>query len=152
MVLAKFCAAAILYAIMWLPLIAAIYILRQYSGDRAGVDTGALGSTYLGILLMGGVFLSLGCLASAVTRTQATAGMLGLFFGASVFLLGYLIKEKAVMGTGWQAKTMAGLDIFQHMWDFSRGIIDTRPVLLLLSLAFFFLFLTLRFVESRRWK
>ena len=42
--------------------------------------------------------------------------------------------------------------LFQHMWDFSRGIVDTRPIILLLSMAFFFLFVTLRFVESRRWK
>jgi ABC-2 type transport system permease protein len=38
------------------------------------------------------------------------------------------------------------------MHDFARGIVDTRPVVLLLSLTVFFLFLTLRVVESRRWK
>jgi len=38
------------------------------------------------------------------------------------------------------------------MHDFSRGIVDTRPVVLYLSLTLFFLFLTLRVVESRRWK
>jgi hypothetical protein len=38
------------------------------------------------------------------------------------------------------------------MRDFARGVVDTRSVVLLLSMTFFFLFLTLRVVESRRWK
>jgi hypothetical protein len=38
------------------------------------------------------------------------------------------------------------------MQDFSRGIVDTRPVVFLVSLTLFFLFLNLRIVESRRWK
>jgi hypothetical protein len=43
-------------------------------------------------------------------------------------------------------------DLFKQMRDFARGVMDTRPVVLLVSLTSFFLFLTLRVVESRRWK
>ena len=38
------------------------------------------------------------------------------------------------------------------MDDFARGVVDTRAVVFYVSATFFFLFLTLRVVESRRWK
>jgi ABC-2 type transport system permease protein len=47
---------------------------------------------------------------------------------------------------------LASLALFNQMYDFARGVVDTRAVILYLTLTFFFLFLTLRIVESRRWK
>ncbi len=110
-----------------------------------------MGSTFLGILLLGGVLLSLGCCASALTRSQAIAAMISLVFGASVFLLGYLAFGLQAQDA-WQAKVLGCFDLFKQMRDFSRGVVDTRPVVLLVSLTLYFLFLTLRVVESRRWK
>jgi len=43
-------------------------------------------------------------------------------------------------------------ELFQQMREYAHGVVDTRSVVFLLSLTFFFLFLTLRVVESRRWK
>jgi ABC-2 type transport system permease protein len=110
-----------------------------------------MGSTFLGILLLGAVLLSLGCCASALTRSQAIAAVISLGFGASVFLAGYLAFESAAQDT-WQAQVLRCFDLFHQMNDFARGVLDTRPIVLLVSLTLFFLFLTLRVVESRRWK
>ena len=77
--------------------------------------------------------------------------MISLGFGASVFLLGYLASQLPAQET-WQAQVLGCFDLFEQMHDFARGVVDTRPVVLLVSLTFFFLFLTLRVVESRRWK
>ena len=52
----------------------------------------------------------------------------------------------------WQAQLLSRFALFSQMHDFARGVVDTRPVVFFLSLTFFFLFLTLRAVESRRWK
>ena len=150
-VLAKFTAALIFYMVMWLPLLACIFIVRYYTHDPTGFDAGILASTFFGIALIGGLFLSLGCCASAITRSQVAAAMISLLFGASIFLLGVLggqLPEQA----SWQAQALAHLSLFEHMHDFARGVVDTRPVVLLVSLTLFFLFLTLRIVESRRWK
>jgi ABC-2 type transport system permease protein len=43
-------------------------------------------------------------------------------------------------------------NLFDQMHDFARGVVDTRPVIFAISLTLFFLFLTLRVIESRRWK
>lgn len=151
-VLSKFTAAMVFYAAMWLPLLACLAVVRRYTGDASAFDFGAALSTFTGIFLIGGLFVSLGCLASSLTRSQITAGMVSLVFGASIFLLGFLADQDPNPAASWHAKTLAFFNFFDHMHDFARGVIDTRPVVLFSSLTFFFLFLTLRVVESRRWK
>ena len=151
MVAAKFTGALSFYALMWLPLLGCLLVVHHYTNDTAPLDGGAVAGTFLGIILLGGVFISLGCWASAMTRSQVIAAMLSLVFGASVFLLGYLASQLPAQDD-WQTRVLSCFDLFEQMHNFARGVVDTRPVVLLGSLTLFFLFLTLRVVESRRWK
>jgi ABC-2 type transport system permease protein len=150
-VLAKFTAGLLFYAVMWVPLAGCLLVIRRYTNDPAALDTGVLASTFLGIVLLGGVFISLGCCASALSRSQVVAAMISLLFGASLFLVSVLAAQVPAQMT-WQAQVLAALAFFDQMHDFARGIVDTRAVVLYLTLTFFFLFVTLRIVESRRWK
>lgn len=150
-VLAKFTAAMIFYCVLWLPLLACLVVIRQYSSNTAGFDPSIVACTFLGILLLGCLFISLGCCASALTRSQVIAAVLGLGFGASLFLLGVLADQIPVQVT-WQKKVLATLAFFEQMHEFARGVVNLEAVVLYLSACFFFLFLTLRVVESRRWK
>ena len=150
-VLAKFSAAMVVYLVMWLPLLACLAVTRQFSGDPAALDPGTLASTYLGILLIGGVFISCGCFASSLTRSQALAAILSLVCCTTLFLLSFLAGWVASM-PGWAAQLLASMALFEQMHDFARGVIDTRPIVFFVSLTALFLFLTLRVVESRRWK
>ena len=150
-VLAKFTAAMLFYVLMWLPLLGCLLLVRRFTHDAAALDAGVVGGMCLGILLLGAVFISLGCCASALTRSQAIAAMISLVFGASLFLLGYLASQLPAQES-WQGQMLSCFALFEQMHDFARGVVDTRPVVLLASLSFFFLFLTLRVVESRRWK
>ena len=52
----------------------------------------------------------------------------------------------------WQSQVLSYFNLFDQMNDFARGVVDTRAVIFYVSATFFFLFLTLRVVESRRWK
>src|ERR1043166_1071452 len=64
-VLAKFSAAMTFYVLLWLPLLGCVLVVRFYTNEPAVLDPGIMGSTFLGILLLGGLFISLGCCASA---------------------------------------------------------------------------------------
>ena len=150
-VLAKFTAGLIFYTLTWLPLLGCLFIVRHFANEPGALDAGVVASTFLGIVLIGALFISLGCCASALTRSQVTAAMISLLFGVSVFCVGVL-ADRFPQETTWQAQALASLAIFDQMHDFARGVVDTRPVVLYLSLTLFFLFLTLRIVESRRWK
>ncbi len=95
--------------------------------------------------------MSLGCFASALTRSQIIAAMISFTLGFTLFLLSFL--PNALSRFSGAAAVVAHLAMFDHMNDFARGLINTRVcVVFYVSLTVLFLFLTLRVVESRRWK
>jgi len=149
-VAAKFTAALIFYMTMWLPLLGCILILRHFTNDPAPLDIGVIGTTFLGIFLLGCLFLSLGCFASALTRSQVIAAIISLFFSIGLFMLSFLADR--VPDNGWKSRVLTFFDLPDQMHDFVRGVVDTRPIVFCLTVTFFFLFLTLRVIESRRWK
>jgi ABC-2 type transport system permease protein len=153
-VVAKFAAAIVFYMIAWLPLLACLFIVQHFTSQAGALDAGTVGGMYLGIFLMGCVFLSLGCLASAVSQSQMTAAMISFVLGISLFSLAYLAKAtQAKLAAGhWQTQALSYFNLFDQMEDFARGAVDTRAVIFYATATFFFLFLTLRVVESRRWK
>ncbi len=150
-VLAKFSAGMIFYLVMWLPLLGCVLLVRHYTASDTALDGGVLAGTFMGVAFLGAVFISAGCCASSMTRNQVTAAMLSLGFGATLFMLGYL-ADQATASQGWQQEVITSFAFFSYMHDFARGVVDTRAVVLMSSLTVFFLFLTLRIVESRRWK
>ncbi|MGH7976863.1 MAG: ABC transporter permease [Limisphaerales bacterium] len=150
-VAAKFTAAIIFYTIMWLPVLVCLFVVRHFTDQRGALDAGTVGGMYLGIFLVGCLFLSLGCFASSIARSQMTAAMISFVLGVSLFSLGFL-AEAIPAAAQWQSQTLSYFGLFEQMGDFARGIVDTRAVVFYVSLTFFFLFLTLRAVESRRWR
>jgi ABC-2 type transport system permease protein len=151
-VLAKFSAALVFYLVLWLPFIGCVLLLRRYTSDPSALDFGALASTYLGLALQGCLFLSFGCLASALTQSQIVAAMMSFVFGVTVFVLSFLFEQIAAAAAGWLNEVSQHLTLTDHMQEFARGIVDTRRVVFYLSMTLLFLFLTHRVVESRRWK
>jgi ABC-2 type transport system permease protein len=150
-VLAKFTGAMLFYLVLWLPLLACVFIVRYYSHDPTALDPGAVGSTYLGIFLLGCVYISLGILASALTRSQIIAAMVSIASGITLLFLSFLSASVGSQA-GWQAQMVAHLALGEHMRDFTYGVVDSRPLVLYFTLTVFFLFLSWRTVESRRWK
>jgi len=150
-VLAKFTAAWMFYVVMWLPMIACLYIVQHFARQSGALEAGTVGGMLLGTALVGALFVALGCFASALTHSQMVAAMVSLVLGTSLVALGF-VAEQVNVTSAWQSQLLAHFALFSQMHDFARGVIDTRPVVFLLSLTFLFLFLTLRVVESRRWK
>jgi ABC-2 type transport system permease protein len=103
---------------------------------------------YLGLLLIGGSFLSLGLFISSLTRNQIVAAMITF----SVFLLLWVINWVSTF-VGPTAQTILNyLSITEHFDDFAKGIIDTKHVVYYLSFMAMGLFLTLKAVDSERWR
>ena len=150
-VLAKFTGAMIFYVLMWLPLLGCLAIIRYYAHDPTLLDPGTIGTTFLGIFLLGGLYMSMGCLASAMTRSQIIAAMLSFAGGMALFLMSFISMTFAAQ-SGWKSQLFTHVGLIEHMKDFARGVVDTRPLILYLSLTGMFLFFTYKVVESRRWK
>jgi ABC-2 type transport system permease protein len=150
-VAAKFAAAVIFYLVTWLPMIACLFVVRHFTNQPDALAAGTVGGMYLGIFLVGCLFLSLGCFASAISRTQMGAAMISFVLGVTLFSLGFL-AEALPATAQWQSQALSYFGLFEQMHDFARGVVDTRTVTFYVTATFFFLFLTLRAVESRRWK
>jgi len=150
-VLAKFTGGLLFFLITWLPLLGCVLVVRYYSNDPSVLNLGTVASTYFGIFLLGCLYVSLGVFASAVTRSQMIAVIFGVAMGFTLFMLSFLSSTLASQ-TGWEAQLVAHLGLMEHMRDFAQGVVDTRPVILYLSLTIFFLFLSWKTIESRRWK
>lgn len=150
-VLAKFTAALFFYMVMWLPLLACIFILRYVSHDATLADPGTIASTWLGIFLLGSLYMALGCFASSLTSSQIVSAMVSFALGIGLFILGFVVDEFPLQKS-WMSETLSYMSMHVHMSEFARGTIDTRYIVFYVSLTVFFLFLTYRVVESRRWK
>ena len=115
----------------------------------AGIDPMPVLTSYLGVLLAGAMFLSLGLLVSSWVKSQLVAWMLSLLLGLC-FVLPAALR--------WQFDTGSAVDPFvyyvsvpEHFRrDFTRGVIDTRPLVLYASVMLCCLFLTVRSLEARR--
>jgi ABC-2 type transport system permease protein len=150
-VLAKFTAALIFFMIMWLPLLGCVFILRYFTSGSNLVATGTLCSTFLGIFLLGCLYMAVGCFASAVTRNQIVAAMISFAIGAALFLLSFLADHLALERT-WAVRVLDSMCVWQQMQEFARGVVDTRYIVFCATATVFFLFLTCRVIESRRWR
>jgi len=112
-------------------------------------DVGVAATGYLGMILLGAAYLSVGIFASTLTRHQIVAaivaiGMLAFF----VVLMGFVVS----LGVRPWADLAAKLNAMTYFRDFSRGVFDSRGLVYFLSATALFLFLSVKTLESRRWR
>ena len=107
-----------------------------------------IATSYLGLLLLGGCFVSVGLLISSMTKNQVVSGMATF----AVFLMLWVINWLADSTGPTTQEVLTYLSITEHFDDFSRGVLDTKHVVYYLSFIAFGLFLTAKAVDSERWK
>jgi ABC-2 type transport system permease protein len=144
-VLAKYAAVLTTYVAMWAPTALYLVILGR-TGD---LDWHAAGSAYLGVLLAGAGYLSVGLCASALTKSQLIAmvstGLVLLF----LFILG-MAEFVARDGTAMH-DVSAHVSIWAAMNDFASGVIDSRRLVFYGTLTVLPLYVATRAVEAWRW-
>ena len=143
-VIGKFLAALCFYVILLVPTAVYVVILKIVSAP----DAGPLISGYLGLLLMGGVFISIGLFASSLSKNQIIAGVICLI----ALLLFWVIGWAGEAMSGGFSKVLVYIGFFEHFEGFQKGIIDTRDVIYYVTTAALFIFLTVRILETRKWK
>jgi len=105
-------------------------------------------SGYLGLFLMGASFISIGTFFSSLTSNQLVAGV--STFGVSLLFL--IIGWAAPFAGPVMSSILSEFSILVHFESFSKGVIDTKDITYYLFLTGFFIFLTLRSLESARWR
>jgi ABC-2 type transport system permease protein len=115
----------------------------------AGIDPYPVLTSYLGVVLAGAMFLALGLFVSSLVKSQLVAWMLALLLGL-VFVLPSLLRWWFDTGSPGY-RLVYFVSVPEHFRrDFTRGVIDTRPLVLYVTVTLFCLFLTVRSLEARR--
>lgn len=144
-VVGKYLAALAFYLFLWLPTLAYAGLIAWQSE----VDWGPVMAGYLGILGIGALFLSVGLFASALSKSQLVAAI--ITFAMLILLFSFGLLETLLQGE--TAKAVFGyLNLWNHMDEFARGVVDSRRLVYYLSATLFFLFLTTRALEARKWR
>jgi ABC-2 type transport system permease protein len=145
-VVGKFLAAYVFYLSLWLPTVLYAGILFKYSSpDWRPMLTG-----YLGVALLGAMFIAVGEFTSALTRNQIVAYMAAAACLLGLFLGGLLLPMQFKGETA--SRILEYFNLYAHVREFGQGIVDSRHVVYYLSVTVFTLFVTTRAIESRKWR
>jgi len=143
-VFGKFLAAmALLCTAIGLTLVFAITVKSLGPLDRGPAIGG-----YLGLVLMGGAYVSIGVMASALTRNSIVSFIVAFAISFALYLLGRLTQ---FLPQSMQ-KLVAFLSIDGHFENIGRGVVDSRDVIYYLSVMTVCLLIATLSLESRRWK
>jgi ABC-2 type transport system permease protein len=145
-VVGKYLASLTLFAAMLLPTALYVAYMCFHSDPRPRWSLILVG--YLGALLLGASLLAVGSFISSLTENQliAFAGS----FGASLML--WVIDFSVRGADSTLGQVLQYLSVVRHFDDFTRGIIDTSSLVYYVSLPVLFIFLTVRSVDSMRWR
>lgn len=141
----KYLAVLTFYVSLWVPTFAYPAILARF-GD---VQWGPIASGYLGLFLVGALFLAIGTFASAMTRSQLVAAIITF----AILIVLFLIGQVGELVNGEALKTaLSYIDLGSHLDEMAKGIVDTRRLVYFTTTTLFFLFLTSRALADRKWR
>lgn len=143
-VLGKFFASLTTYAAMWAPTLLYIVVLR----DSGAIDWQVVGTSYLGVMLIGAGYLAIGTWMSAMTQSQLVAIVLSALLILGLFVLGI---GEFVFEPGVLRDVCAHVSVWGQMSELSKGIVDMRRLVFDFTLIAVPLYITVRTVDSWRW-
>ncbi|MGH7214493.1 MAG: ABC transporter permease [Tepidisphaeraceae bacterium] len=145
-VLGKFLGSLGFFLVLLAPTLLYLVMLAIYSHP----DVGPIFSGYLGIVLVGALFIAIGLFCSSLTRSQVVAAVTAAAILFAITIIPWYASTKALLPDFW--RTVTRQLVFSRYTDFSRGVIDTGHLIFFLLSTAVFLFLTVKVLESRRWK
>jgi ABC-2 type transport system permease protein len=140
----KYLGALTLYALMLAGTLLYPALLLVF---RAQPEWGSLATGYLGLLLMGAMFLAVGVFASSLTENQIVAALVTW----GILLMFWVIGWPAEFVGGWLGTVLTHLSVLEHNDTFAKGVLDTKDIIYFVDFTALALFLTLRSLEARRW-
>tara|TARA_Y100000817_G_scaffold48944_1_gene34850 strand:- start:3766 stop:4338 length:573 start_codon:yes stop_codon:yes gene_type:complete len=144
LVLGKYFAAL---ALILVALFTTLFHYITLSSVGTNIDHGAVFSGYLGLTLLAGVYASIGIFSSSLTDNQVIAFIIGI----AIVLVFFLMDQLLIFVPSYMAGAIQYISTGFHLTNISRGVIDSRNIIYFISMISFFLFLTTRNIQSRKW-
>lgn len=144
-VIGKWLGCWLMYLVILAPTLLYVVILRVFGHP----DLGPILSSYIGLALIGALYVAIGILYSSVTRNQVVAAALGIVTLITMSFLAGLIASN--LRPPWRTVVQYG-SVQPHYTDFSLGVVDIVHVIYFVVLTAYVLFFTVKILESRRWR
>ena len=149
LVLGKFFAAWVIVLFALLPTLIYYFSIYQLGSPVGNLDSAGIFGSYIGLLLLGGVFTSIGIFASSLTENQVIAFILAVFLS---FILFSGFSSLAALPLGDDVGYLISqLGILYHYEAMSRGLIDSRNLVYFLTVIVLMLLLTQLVLNRRKW-
>jgi ABC-2 type transport system permease protein len=150
-VITKWLGCLIFYIILWIPTTVYFWVFTWATKAEAAHAEGAYLGSYLLLLLMGMFYISVGCFASVLTKNQIVAAIISLVM-ILVLLFAGLLQYVMLDVSGTMRDVFGYFSAIEHMEGFSKGIIDSRPIVWYLTMTTLMLVLTYQVFQTRKWK
>ena len=147
-IFAKYLASLVLVLFSLIPTLVYYYSVYQLGYPKGNIDSGAVIGSYVGLLLLGAAFTSIGVFASSLTKNQVIAFAVAVFISFFAFS-GFDSISKIISLQSFES-TIVNLGINEHYLSISRGVLDTRDLIYFISFAAFFLLLTKVIMGGRK--
>ena len=147
-VLGKYAGGISFVWIVIAPTLSYLYILSAMNPAMRGVDPGHLVGGVLIVALLSAFCLALGLLVSMLTRNQIIAAICCFCAVWFVLLFGWLVSALPVEFS----VATDSFDAITHLEEYTRGVLDLRPLVLYLTGTFFVLFTAIRVLAWRHWR
>jgi ABC-2 type transport system permease protein len=147
----KYVACLMFYVVLWLPTVAYLPVLLDLDMNtmRPRIDPWPVVTSYLGAFLAGAMFLAIGLFVSSLVKSQLVAAMIAMLLSL-VFVVAAFWRPEYDAGS-LATKLVYFISVPEHFRrDFTRGILDTRHIVLYATVTLLCLFLTVRSLEARR--
>ncbi len=144
-ILGKFLGVMVFYVVLLATTLTFLGLMAAFGRP----DVGVAATGYLGMILLGAAYVSVGLFASTLTRHQIVAAIVAIgILAFFALLMGWVVR----LGVQPWAHLADKLNVMRYFRDFSRGVFDSRGLVYFLSVAALFLFLSVKTLESRRWR
>jgi ABC-2 type transport system permease protein len=148
-ILAKFMAGVVLVLFALVPTLiyyVSIYLLGLPTGN---IDSGAFWGSFIGLILLGACFVSIGIFASALSDNQIVSFIIAVFLSFLLYMGFEFIYSFVVSGE--IGLLIQSLGISAHYSSISRGVVDTRDLVYFFSVMGLFVLMSKLVLESRKW-
>lgn len=141
--------ASWLFLILALALTFPVVITVNYLGSP---DNGVIFCAYMGSLLLGGSYLAISCMTSALTRNQVVSFIISVVICLFLILCGYPPVTNLLLRLEMPrlVEAVAAFSVMTHFEGFQKGVLDSRDVLFFLSIIGFSLFTTGVIIRGNR--
>ncbi|MCL4742555.1 MAG: ABC transporter permease subunit [Phycisphaerales bacterium] len=146
-VLGKYLGALAFLVAVLVPTLAFVATLWAVADPRP--EVGPIVAGYLSLVLLGGLYLAVGTLASALTSNQTLAFLLTFFFLVALLLAS---GTRLDFVPDWAQRAFYAVSIQRRVAEFAKGIVGLGDTVFFISGAACFLALAWGALESRRWR